>query len=168
MTKWRLCTRSRVSKRRWPTWQTARIGAVTFDVSHPGPYLRQILDEYRTPTIPGLPSFTGGLVGYFSYDYLKYAEPSLSLDAQDSEGFKDVDLMLFDKVIAFDNYKQKTVLVVNADLTEGEAGYRRAVMQLGQMADLVLHGEKTPEEPGHLAGDVTALFDQERYCAMVR
>lgn len=40
------------------------------------------------------------LVGYFSYDYMKYAEPSLVLDAEDKEGFKDVDLMLFDKVIA--------------------------------------------------------------------
>ena len=91
-----------------------KVGALSFEVTHPGPYLRQILEEYRTPRIPGLPSFTGGLVGYFSYDYLKYAEPSLNLNAQDTEGFKDVDLMLFDKVIAFDNFKQKIILIVNA------------------------------------------------------
>ena len=145
-----------------------KVGALSFDVDHPGPYLRQILEEYRTPHVPGLPSFTGGLVGYFSYDYLKYAEPSLHLDAQDSEGFKDVDLMLFDKVIAFDNFKQKIVLVVNADLSEGEAGYRRAVMQLTQMADLVLKGQEAPEQPGRLQGAVAPLFDQERYCTMVR
>ena len=46
---------------------------------------------------------TGGLVGYFSYDYLGYREPKARTDAQDTENFKDVDLMLFDKVIAFDN-----------------------------------------------------------------
>ncbi|MDO4399369.1 MAG: anthranilate synthase component I family protein [Coriobacteriia bacterium] len=145
-----------------------KVGALTFEVAHPGPYLRQILDEYRTPKIPGLPSFTGGLVGYFSYDYLKYAEPTLSLDARDSEGFKDVDLMLFDKVIAFDNFKQKIVLVVNADLSEGEAGYRRAVMQLQQMRDLVLYGDEADEQPGHLTSEVKPLFNQEQYCQMVR
>ena len=145
-----------------------KIGALTFDVDHPGPYLRQILAEYRTPRVPGMPSFTGGLVGYFSYDYLKYAEPTLSLDARDSDGFKDVDLMLFDKVIAFDNFKQKIVLVVNADLSEGETGYRRAVMQLGQMAELVLHGAEAPERPGRLISPVTALFDEWYYCDMVR
>ena len=145
-----------------------KVGALSFPVKHPGPYLRQILDEYRTPKIPGLPSFTGGLVGYFSYDYLKYAEPTLALGARDTEGFKDVDLMLFDKVIAFDNFRQKIVLIVNADLTEGEAGYRRAVLQLDQMAELVLHGDEAPEKPGRLRSEFEALFDRERYCDMVR
>ena len=60
-----------------------------------------------------LPPFTGGLVGYFSYDYMKYAEPALKLTAKDEEGFKDVDLMLFDKVIAFDHFRQKVILIVN-------------------------------------------------------
>lgn len=144
-----------------------KVGALTFQTTHPNIYLRQILDEYRTPKVPGMPSFTGGLVGYFSYDYLKYAEPSLNLDASDTEGFKDVDLMLFDKVIAFDNFKQKIVLIVNADLSEGEAGYRRAVLQLDQMANLVLNGQEAPEVPGRLKSEVTPLFDKERYCQMV-
>ena len=42
-----------------------------------------------------MPSFTGDLVGYFSYDFIKYSEPTLDLDAEDQERFKDVDLMLF-------------------------------------------------------------------------
>ena len=48
---------------------------------HPGQALREILAANRSPRIEGLPPFTGGLVGYFSYDYIKYAEPSLTLDA---------------------------------------------------------------------------------------
>ena len=70
----------------------------TKKVAHPRETLAQILKEYRSPRIAGLPTFTGGLVGYFSYDYIKYAEASLKLDAADEEGFKDVDLMLFDKL----------------------------------------------------------------------
>ena len=72
-------------------------------VTHPGEALREILKDYKSPVLEGLPPFTGGLVGYFSYDYLGYREPKARTDAQDTENFKDVDLMLFDKVIAFDN-----------------------------------------------------------------
>ena len=42
---------------------------------HPGKILREILKDYKSPVVPGLPPFTGGLVGYFSYDYIKYGEP---------------------------------------------------------------------------------------------
>lgn len=68
-------------------------------------FLRQILSEYKSPRFDYLPSFTGGLVGYFSYDYYGYSEPSIRTGAENSEAFKDVDLMLFDKVIVFDNFR---------------------------------------------------------------
>ena len=42
-------------------------------IQPPGEALRQLLAEHKSPRIPGLPPFTGGLVGYFSYDYMKYA-----------------------------------------------------------------------------------------------
>ncbi|MBK5263371.1 MAG: anthranilate synthase component I, partial [Peptostreptococcaceae bacterium] len=80
---------------------------IAIKVVHPKDYIRQILEENKSPKFDYLPPFTGGLVGYFSYDFVKYSEPTLKLDAEDQEGFKDVDLMLFDKVIAFDNLKQK-------------------------------------------------------------
>ena len=47
------------------------------EVVHPGELIRKILAEYKSPKIKGMPPFTGGMVGYFSYDYLKYAEPTL-------------------------------------------------------------------------------------------
>ena len=73
--------------------------------------IEEVLKEYKSPRMEKLPSFTGGLVGYFSYDYVKYSNPKLKLDAKDEEGFKDVDVMLFDKVIAFDNVKQKIIII---------------------------------------------------------
>ena len=85
---------------------------------NPGNYIRQIIEENKSPKIDNMPPFSGGLVGYFSYDYIKYSEPSLILDAQNQDAFKDVDLMLFDKVIAFDNYKQKIVVIVNMEIRE--------------------------------------------------
>lgn len=87
--------------------------------------------------------------------------------AQDTEAFRDVDLMLFDKVIAFDNFRQKIILIANMRLDEAEAGYNRAVMELKQMASLLRDGEKKQEPGGHLAGEVTPLFDRDAYCGMV-
>ena len=88
-----------------------RMGNLKIRTDNPSENLRQILAEYKSPRFDYLPSFTGGLVGYFSYDYLGYSEPSVRHEAEDSEAFKDVDLMLFDKVIAFDHLKQKIILI---------------------------------------------------------
>ena len=44
-----------------------RVGSLTFETKDPSGVLRQILSEHKSPRIAGLPDFTGGLVGYFSY-----------------------------------------------------------------------------------------------------
>lgn len=144
-----------------------KAGNLTFKTDDPSACLRQILADYKSPRFDYLPSFTGGLVGYFSYDYLGYSEPAVRTGAQDTEAFRDVDLMLFDKVIAFDNFRQKIILIANMRLDEAEAGYNRAVMELKQMASLLRDGEKKQEPGGHLAGEVTPLFDRDAYCGMV-
>lgn len=144
-----------------------KIGDLTITTDNPDKYIKQILDQHKSPVFPGLPSFTGGLVGYFSYDYLKYAEPSLRLDAEDSEGFNDVDLMLFDKVIAFDNYRQKIILIVNISLENIDTEYNRAVMELKQMAELIRNGKPCIEPPGRLKSEIATLFDEKTYCGMV-
>ena len=144
-----------------------KAGSLRFKTEDPSGYIRQIMSEYRSPRFDHLPSFTGGLVGYFSYDYLGYSEPTVRCDVNDTEDFKDVDLMLFDKVIAFDNLRQKIVFIVNIPLDDPETGYNKAVVELRQLVDLVRHGEKTEEPGGRLKGDIVPLFDKERFCGMV-
>ena len=145
-----------------------QVGNLKFETEDPASYIRQILADYTSPKFDFLPSFTGGLVGYFSYDFLGYSEPTTRCDVEDSEQFKDIDLMLFDKVIAFDNFRQKIVLICNMDLSEPEEGYNKAKMELQQLVRLLQQGEKKREPAGHLLGDVTPLFDKSRYCDMVR
>lgn len=144
-----------------------KVGALSFETDDPGKYIRQVIEEHRSPRLPYLPPFTGGLVGYFSYDYLKYAEPSLNLDAVDTEGFKDVDLMLFDKVIAFDNFKQKIILIVNISLDNLDTEYNRAALELKQMAELIKNGTPISGCPGKCTTEFTPLFQKEEYCSMV-
>lgn len=142
-------------------------GGIKINTENPSDFLRQILAGYKSPKFDYLPSFTGGLVGYFSYDYLAYSEPAVKIDVEDNEAFKDVDLMLFDKVIAFDNFKQKIILIVNIQLEDAEIQYNKAVMELKQLADLLKNGKKQKEEKSRLLGEVLPLFDKDKYCEMV-
>lgn len=144
-----------------------KVGNLKIKTDNPSEYLRQILADYKSPRFDYLPSFTGGLVGYFSYDYLGYSEPAVRCKAEDTECFKDVDLMLFDKVIAFDNVRQKIILIANMSLADPETEYNRAAMELKQLAELLRKGKKKEESAGHLTGEVAPLFDKETYCEMV-
>ena len=144
-----------------------KAGDTEMRTDNPSDYLRSLLSKYKSPRFDYLPPFTGGLVGYFSYDYLGYSEPSVKREVEDNEAFKDVDLMLFDKVIAFDNVRQKIILIVNMRIEDGENGYNKAAADLQKLAGLLKNGKKTTEKSGKLKGEVTPLFNKEEYCAMV-
>ena len=140
---------------------------VRTEIQHPAAYLRRLLAEHKSPRIPGLPPFTGGLVGYFAYDYLKYAEPTLKLDARDREGFQDMDLMLFEKVVCFDNFRQKILLIVDADASDLDESYPAACGELERMAELLRRGTPCENRPARLTTPLTPLFDRPTYCSMV-
>ncbi len=133
----------------------------------PGALIRAIVAAHKSPRIEGFPTFTGGLVGYFSYDFIKYAEPNLHLDAEDQEHFNDIDLMLFDRVICFDNLKQKIILIANARTDDLESSYAEAVKALDEMADLINTGIPADIQPLQLKSEFRRLFDKDQYCAMV-
>ncbi|HWQ42175.1 MAG TPA: anthranilate synthase component I [Desulfosporosinus sp.] len=140
---------------------------ITENAKHPREYIQQILDENKSPQFDYLPPFTGGLVGYFSYDYIKYNEPSLKLDAEDQECFKDVDLMLFDKVIAFDHLKQKIILIANVKTEELDLGYNKVVMEIDSMVNLIKHGAYQVTQPAKITSEFRPLFEEREYCEMV-
>ena len=149
-----------------------------FDTDHPGEVLREILKDYKSPVMEGMPPFTGGLVGYFSYEYIKYAEPSLKgvlepekcrdgQDAGSGREFRDMDLMLFDKVIVFDNYRQKLILITGVSL-EGDLkeNYGNALKELDDMERLIKGGAKAEFRPLELE-EPKPEADKETYCQMV-
>lgn len=134
---------------------------------HPGEYIRNILAENKSPKIEYMPTFTGGLVGYFSYDYIKYSEPKLKLDADDQENFNDVDLMLFDRVIAFDNVRQKIIVIANARLDELETTYNKAIRDIDEIILIIREGQPAEPQPGVLKSDFRKLFEKDDFCEMV-
>ena len=137
---------------------------------HPGKILREILKDYKSPVVPGLPPFTGGLVGYFSYDYIKYGEPSLKpiLNGASENDFRDADLMLFDRVIVFDNYRQKLILITGVRLDgDLEENYENAQRELEEMERLIRSGAKAVFKPLKLEEEFQPGAEKAEYCRMV-
>jgi anthranilate synthase component 1 len=119
-------------------------GVRTIESNHPLDVLRDVLKGWVSPRLPGLPPFTGGFVGHFSYAMMAYAEPTLHIKRGD---FNDYDLMLFDKVIAYDHLKQKIVLVVNVRTDNIMERYGQATADLEALAALVRDTASLPPVP---------------------
>lgn len=143
----------------------------TIRVQHPGEVIRRILEDYKSPTVEGLPPFTGGLVGYFAYDYIRYAEPSLEASirkAGEGQEFRDVDLMLFDKVIVFDNYRQKLILIAGVSLKGNlDANCSQAEAELDEMERLIRSQAKADFRPLVLKEEFRPAKEKAEYAAMV-
>ncbi len=96
------------------------------EVPDPLAFIEAFQQRYRVPEVPdvdqALPKFTGGLVGYFGYDTIRYIEPRLgACPNEDQLGTPDILLMVSDEVVVFDNLSGRLYLIVHADAAEGDA-----------------------------------------------
>lgn len=139
-----------------------------FDTDSPSDVIRDIASRYSSARVDGLPPFTGGLVGYFGYDYFKYAEPTLRITARDSDGFKDADLMLFDKVIVFDNFRQTITVIAHARCDDLESSYARATEQIERIVSIVKSGEPREHVPAILKSGFRAMHTERQFSTMVK
>ncbi|MEE0024083.1 anthranilate synthase component I [Methanobrevibacter sp.] len=140
---------------------------ITIETDNPSQIIRDLIRKNKSPKLESLPPFTGGFVGYFAYDYIKYSEPSLNLDAENQDQFKDIDIMLFDKVIAFDNFRQKIIIIFNMKTDDLENNYKKACDELKGIADLIINGQKAEFQPLKLKSDFKPVFSREEYGEMV-
>ena len=142
----------------------------TFECSDPAAEIRNILSQYKSPRLEELPTFTGGFVGYFACEYIRYIEPTLDFPTPDDDPamVNDVDLMLFDKVIAFDHYKNKIYLIANISTNDLERNYNKAELELKALADLVVNGKEADVPKGVLKTDFTSEFTKDEFEAVVK
>ena len=99
----------------------------TRELSDPLAEVDRLRQSFRVPRVPGLPAFTGGLVGYFGFESIGYIEPRLAVGAKpDQLGTPDAFLMLSEELAVFDNLKGRLFLIVHADPAQPQA-YARAV-----------------------------------------
>src|SRR5690606_36138519 len=94
-------------------------------VEDPLAEVERLRQSFRVPQLPGLPAFTGGLVGYFGFECTGWTEPRLRDNPLlDALGTPDAVLLLSEEVAVFDNLAGKLYLVVHADPSEPRAHAR--------------------------------------------
>jgi anthranilate synthase component 1 len=138
--------------------------ARTVKTEKPLTVLRELLSGYRAPRLEGLPPFTGGFVGYFAYSMIGYAEPVLKLQ---KGKFDDFDVLLFDKVIAYDHLKQKICIIVNMKTERLMESYGRAVSEIESIARLISGPLPVSTSRPCKAAEFTCNVTKDAYCAMV-
>ena len=126
--------------------------------------LRNLLEKYKSPKIKGLPTFTGGFVGYFAYEMIGYTEPKLDIKSSD---FDDYNLMLFDKIIAFDHLKQKIFVIANMKSKDEIQGYNGALLEIEKIIAMI--NDQAPLKKSTSMEDVKfkCNLTKEEYCEMV-
>jgi anthranilate synthase component 1 len=81
--------------------------------------LRQLMNGFQSPFVPGLPRFTGGAVGYLGYDTAAWFEPAAARPGDATPG-DTAGFMLFDTVLAFDHVQHRILLIANARISGDE------------------------------------------------
>ena len=137
--------------------------------------LKQALSGHTPARLPGLPPFTAGAVGFFSYDVVRQIERLPSL-AKDELGVPDACLMFFDQVLAFDHVKKEIHLIVTADLARdaaagktATASYARAVKRLDRLEKRLAHALPKPKKKhAHGKLQLTARTPKATFLKSVR
>ena len=144
----------------------------TRELADPLAEVDRLQAAFSVPRIPGLPAFTGGLVGYFGFESIGYIEPRLAAEVgkPDQLGTPDAFLMLSEELAVFDNLKGRLYLIVHADPAQPQA-YARAVRRLDELVYRLRHsGRSYPDvlDPSLLdEADFVSGFTREGFVAAV-
>ncbi len=136
----------------------------TIETAKPLEIVRSILKKYKAPYVAEGSPFTGGFMGYFAYSMIGYAEPKLKISSGD---FNDMDLMLFEKVIAYDHLKQKISITVNINTDDLENAYQNAEQMIDETAKLLHSEEPLPKMQKPVYSEFKSNFSKEEYCDVV-
>jgi anthranilate synthase component 1 len=82
--------------------------------------LRDLMNSFQSPFVPGLPRFTGGAVGYLGYDTAAWFEPTTRRANEAPPDRDDAGFMIFDTVLAFDHVQHRILLIANARISGDE------------------------------------------------
>lgn len=124
----------------------------SFHCEDPLAFVEEFQARYTSVETPGLPRFSGGLVGYFGYDTVRYVEPRLRASTPPDElGVPDILLMVSDEVVVFDSLAGKLILIVHADPAVPDA-FKLARQRLDEI-EARLHVPAPDLPPVNLAGD---------------
>jgi anthranilate synthase component 1 len=145
-------------------------GTETLDGRDPFAAIEAFRARYKVPEIPGLPRFSGGLVGYFGHETVGYIEPQQAgSTAPDELGCPDACLMLAEELVVFDNLRGTVQIVVHADAAAAD-GLTAAERRLDDLTSLLRSARRYPSRGGYAgsaAGEFKSGFEKAKFCAAV-
>jgi len=140
--------------------------------SAPKEFLEGLFNVYKPVRVEGLPRFTGGGVGYFAYDTVRWQERIPDVNP-DPIGLPQMFFGLYSTIIAFDHLKQEILIIANVLHDLGQPGlrakYREAVARTAKIAERLQKPLRVPRSrPAGKKVHVASLSTQGQYEAMVR
>lgn len=139
-------------------------------IENPIDYLTEIMNRHRSPSFPNRPKLTGGLVGYFGYDTVRYMEKKLVHPPKDDLNLPDCHLFLFDRLVAFDHLYNKTVIIQNisreGDAAQQYAAHEEKAIALGQYLKAFTPPPREPQK--HTEPVVETNITKEQHMENIR
>ena len=124
---------------------TQGTSTATLYMENPISYLSHIMEEYRSPNFPNKPKLTGGLIGYFAYDTVRYMEQTVSSSPEDDLDMPDCHLFLYDEIVAFDHLSNKVVIILNISQNgDATAQYEACQKRADEIAEMIRSYIPTP------------------------
>lgn len=143
-------------------------GTEEYTVENPMEFLRSLMKPYRTPTVPGLPKFTGGLIGYFGYDTVRYLEPTLTNVGEDDLQMPDCHLFLYDEIVAFDHFSNHLMLISNIRREEDVEQAYEQLRRKGEELVERISAPLNPQAPAYRGKmKITSNLNADAYQSMV-
>ena len=133
--------------------------------------LRELMNSFQSPFVPGLPRFTGGAVGYLGYDTAAWFEPTAARADANTSDRDDAGFMLFDTVLAFDHVQHRILLIANARISGDEdlkSLYQFACAKIEFLEGELERALSLKRTAGGDALQLVSNFSQEAYESIVR
>lgn len=140
----------------------------THENTNPLGFVKSFQARFKTPPYAGLPRFTGGLAGYFSYETIRYIEKRLANTTKpDAIGTPDVLLMVSEEIAVVDNLSGKLYFIVYADPADASA-YEKARSRLSELIQMLRKTADIPTANASAATQANSEFGEENFKAAVK
>lgn len=136
------------------------------DVDDPISFFSALIEKNKAPQFPGRPKLTGGLMGYFSYDVVRYFEKTLNSPPADDLKLPDAELFNYDKLVAYDHLTNKAVIILNINAADNtDEKYAECERKAAEIVDVLKSyiPKQTTEKDNIRELTVTSNITKEQY-----